>query len=54
MAQDVKCRVNSCTFWKTGNKCAAKNITVDMYSDERARTSGQTGCQTFRPKEDLF
>lgn len=51
MAKDVKCGVNSCTFWKSGNRCAAKQIVVEMYSDERARTSGQTGCQTFRPKD---
>ncbi|MGM9923115.1 MAG: DUF1540 domain-containing protein [Bacillus sp. (in: firmicutes)] len=53
MAKDVKCTVNSCEFWKNGNKCGAKNIVVEMYSEGRSRTSGQTGCQTFRPKDGL-
>lgn len=53
MAKDVKCRVNSCQFWKNGNRCGAKNIVVEMYSDERAHTSGETGCQTFQPKHSF-
>ncbi|MBD3110550.1 DUF1540 domain-containing protein [Bacillus sp. AGMB 02131] len=54
MAKDVKCSANSCFFWKHGNRCSAKNIMIDVYSEGRARTSGETGCQTFRPKDSLY
>ncbi|MGN1385765.1 MAG: DUF1540 domain-containing protein [Bacillus sp. (in: firmicutes)] len=54
MAKDVKCSANSCFFWKSGNRCSAKNIMIDVYSEGRARTSGETGCQTFRPKDSLY
>ncbi|MGN1402100.1 MAG: DUF1540 domain-containing protein [Bacillus sp. (in: firmicutes)] len=53
MAKDVKCGVHSCAFWSSGNRCSAKNIVVEMYSEERAYTSSQTGCKTFQPKDFL-
>ncbi|MFS0780454.1 DUF1540 domain-containing protein [Bacillus sp. 1P06AnD] len=54
MAKDVKCSANTCFYWKHGNQCSAKKIMVEVYSsEERARTSSQTGCQTFRPKDEL-
>lgn len=53
MPNDVKCSVNSCHFWKQGNKCAAEKIQVNMYSEERALRSGDTGCKTFRPSDFL-
>lgn len=51
MAEDVKCSVDSCHFWKHGNRCGAERISVVSYSEERARTSHNTGCRTFRPRE---
>lgn len=53
MPNGVKCSVNSCHFWKQGNKCAAEKIQVNMYSEERAYKSGDTGCKTFRPADFL-
>ncbi|WP_230130298.1 DUF1540 domain-containing protein [Bacillus sp. CECT 9360] len=53
MAQDVKCSVDSCHFWKHGNRCSADMISVVSYSEERARTSNETGCRTYRPAENL-
>ena len=53
MAQDVKCAVDSCTFWKHGNRCSADMIKIEHYSEERAHTRHQTGCRTFKPAEDL-
>lgn len=53
MPNGVKCSVNSCHFWKQGNKCAAEKIQVNMYSEERALKSGDTGCKTFRPADFL-
>ncbi|WP_430090190.1 DUF1540 domain-containing protein [Peribacillus butanolivorans] len=26
MAQDVKCSVDTCSFWKHGNRCAADPV----------------------------
>lgn len=49
MAQDVKCSVDSCSFWKNGNRCSAEKISVTSYSEERAYTSHETGCRTFKP-----
>ena len=51
MAKDVKCTADSCIHWKSGNRCSAKNIMIEVFSEGRARTSGETGCQTFVPKE---
>lgn len=51
LAKDVKCVANSCLYWKSGNRCSAKNIMIEVFAEGRARTSGETGCQTFVPKE---
>ena len=32
MPHGVKCSVDSCHFWKEGNKCAAERIAVHTYS----------------------
>jgi len=53
MAQDVKCSVDSCSFWKHGNRCSADAISVMNYTEERARTSHETGCRTFKPNHGL-
>ncbi|WP_110927333.1 DUF1540 domain-containing protein [Bacillus massiliglaciei] len=50
MAEDVKCTVDSCTFWKHGNRCSAEMISVTSYSEERAHQSNETGCRTFKPR----
>lgn len=54
MPNGVKCSVDSCHFWKAGNKCAAEKIQVNTYSEERAYKSGHTGCKTFRPSNDIL
>jgi hypothetical protein len=53
MAQDVKCSVDSCHFWKQGNLCTADNIMVVSYTQGEAHTSSEAGCKTFRPVEQL-
>ena len=53
MAQDVKCSVDNCTFWKHGDRCAADIINVVSYTEERAHTSHETGCRTFKPTQGL-
>ncbi|SFC59321.1 protein of unknown function [Bacillus sp. OV322] len=49
MAEDVKCTVNNCRYWKHGNRCSAESIMVVNYSEERAHTSNDAGCRTFEP-----
>ena len=53
MAQDVKCAVDSCTFWKHGNRCSADMIKIEYYTEERAHTSHETGCRTFKPADNI-
>lgn len=53
MPKGVRCSVDTCHFWKDGNRCGADKIQVNMYSEVRARNSGDTGCKTFRPADHL-
>ncbi|MEK3798266.1 DUF1540 domain-containing protein [Peribacillus sp. FSL H8-0477] len=53
MPHGVKCSVDSCHFWRNGNRCSADHINVVSYTEERARTSEEVACKTFRPSEDL-
>lgn len=60
---DVKCSVNSCTYWGTGNRCEADTIFVDnnigegddmeigKIGGDPADVSEQTCCRTFKPGE---
>ncbi|MBS4025838.1 MAG: DUF1540 domain-containing protein [Clostridia bacterium] len=49
MAKDVKCEVNSCSFWAQGNGCNADSIYV-VANSQQARTSDETDCKTFKHK----
>lgn len=50
MAKDVKCEVNSCTYWAAGNLCNASSIYVVNRKGAHAHTSEETDCKTFEPK----
>ncbi len=50
MAEDVKCEVDSCTYWGSGNLCNASSIYVVNRTSENASTSEVTDCKTFEPK----
>ncbi|MDW7674143.1 MAG: DUF1540 domain-containing protein [Bacillota bacterium] len=49
MAKDVKCEVESCSFWAQGNGCNADSIYVVAQSNQ-AQNSEETDCKTFRRK----
>jgi len=53
MPHGVKCSVDSCHFWRESNRCSADRINVVSYREERARTSSEVDCETFRPSENL-
>ena len=47
----VKCKVQSCKFWKQGEHCDASAIEVSVDGGGmQARQSEQTNCHTFAPK----
>lgn len=61
----IKCTVDECHFWGSGNRCTADEIEVsydqtvsedmeiaDFDQARFARTSTMTCCRTFRPKLD--
>jgi len=50
LAKDVKCEVNSCTYWGAGNLCNASSIYVVNRSGQQASNSEETDCKTFEPK----
>ncbi len=50
MMDDLKCSVDTCHFWGSGNQCTASGIEVNHQGAMRANTSDQTICKTFRPK----
>lgn len=43
----VKCVVDSCEYWNSGNKCLASMIEIQP---PNARDTEETDCATFRPK----
>lgn len=50
----VKCNVNSCAHWMTGDYCTAKNI--DIMHEEEGRISQQieqTMCKTFHEYRNI-
>ncbi|NLY80290.1 MAG: DUF1540 domain-containing protein [Lysinibacillus sp.] len=65
---EVNCTVTNCFFHKKGNVCGAEKILIDMdYRSkatefaseidfrevhEEARTSKETCCKTFKPKNE--
>jgi len=40
MPKGVSCSVANCTFWEEGNRCAAKEILIDI--DQHAKASLDT------------
>lgn len=65
MAKDVKCEVNSCYYWASGDKCHAEEILVNYTNrpsmkasdvefglmGEGKASTDNTCCETFRPKK---
>lgn len=45
--QGIKCVVNSCYYYMSGDKCAAEQIEVQP---RNAGTSEETDCATFKPQ----
>lgn len=51
MPKDVMCEVSSCNYWGNGNLCQADQIYVVTHvEEEKARTTEETDCHTFKPK----
>lgn len=65
MPENVSCTVNTCTYWREQNICAAEKILVALDQalakiDDNmeiaeleatpATRSAQTSCKTFRPR----
>ena len=62
---EIKCSVDSCSYWGKGNVCEADAIMVrnnkpqdyDMeigtMGDTEAETSAETMCETFKPKAEF-
>ncbi|VBB05337.1 Hypothetical protein LUCI_0544 [Lucifera butyrica] len=47
----VKCTVSSCRYWKSGERCEASAIEVNVDGGgTSARASEQTNCHTFQSK----
>lgn len=51
MTQEILCEVNNCKFWAKGNKCSAKSIYVVSQKGRKAKSSEETDCNTFVPRE---
>jgi Domain of Unknown Function (DUF1540). len=49
--QDLKCTVDTCSYWGSGNHCTASGIEVNNQSS-KANTSDETVCKTFKPQEE--
>ncbi|MGI6678401.1 MAG: DUF1540 domain-containing protein [Dehalobacterium sp.] len=43
----VKCIVNSCAYYQSGDHCSASTIEIQP---RNASNSGETDCATFSPK----
>lgn len=63
MAQEILCEVQSCYFYKEGDRCSAERIYVVNNSrvsptmevgtiggGRHAHSSEETACKTFKPK----
>lgn len=46
----VKCVVDSCHFWASGNHCTAQKIEIEPSG---AIDTEMTDCATFLPEEDM-
>ncbi|QGT99409.1 protein of unknown function DUF1540 [Candidatus Syntrophocurvum alkaliphilum] len=43
----VKCVVNTCYYYESGNQCTASGIEIQP---QNAKTTQETDCATFTPK----
>ncbi|MBZ4686533.1 MAG: hypothetical protein PWQ96_2425 [Clostridia bacterium] len=43
----VKCVVDTCEYWQSGNQCIASSIEIQP---PNARNTQETDCATFKPK----
>ncbi len=50
MMEDLKCSVDTCHYWGSGNHCTANGIEVNNMAATQANTSDDTLCKTFKPK----
>jgi len=51
MLPGVKCTVSDCKYWKSGERCDASAIEVNVDGGGTgANQSEQTNCHTFMPK----
>ncbi|MED1864366.1 DUF1540 domain-containing protein [Fictibacillus nanhaiensis] len=48
MAQDVLCEVNNCVYNEKGNRCGASQIYVVSNRGNKADSSDETDCKTFK------
>ncbi|MED1866028.1 DUF1540 domain-containing protein [Fictibacillus nanhaiensis] len=48
MAQDVLCEVNNCVYNEKGNRCGASQIYVVSNTGNKADSSDETDCKTFK------
>lgn len=46
----VKCVVNTCEYWDSGNHCKAEEIEIQP---PEAYDTETTDCATFAPRKDL-
>lgn len=46
----IKCYVNTCHYYATGDHCTAQKIEVQH---RNARNSSDTDCETFRPSGNM-
>ncbi len=46
----VKCVVNSCYYYQSGDKCVAESIEV---KPPNSSSTEDTDCNTFRPKTSM-
>lgn len=51
MTQEILCEVNNCKFWKSGDRCGAKSIYVVSQKGKQAKSSEETDCRTFVPRD---
>ncbi|MGG3572649.1 DUF1540 domain-containing protein [Bacillus gobiensis] len=47
----ILCEVNNCSYWGDGNKCTADAIYVVSHTGDKAKTSEETDCKTFKPEK---
>ena len=47
---NLKCSVDTCHYWGSGNQCTANGIEVKS-QNEKAQNSDGTICQTFKPSQ---